>query len=103
MCSISHARMWCCCTIWSLSQRRLFLENLYISCENGSDTSWKTIAEMIGQGLHKAGKLDDPEPRTILEDMYGGSVRQLHNGTDMLKWSESRGEIKECTGYVPNV
>jgi len=48
-----------------------FLDNPYFFCENGHDTSWKTVAEMIGAGLHKAGKLSDPTPQTIPEDLYG--------------------------------
>ncbi|KAK5057550.1 hypothetical protein LTR84_011550 [Exophiala bonariae] len=47
-----------------------FLKNPYFFCENGHDTSWKAIAEMIGKGLHKAGKIESPEPRTVPKSDY---------------------------------
>jgi len=52
------------------SPPQTFLDNPYFFCENGHDTSWKTVAEMIGKGLHAAGKIPDPTPKTIPEDMY---------------------------------
>lgn len=52
-----------------------FLDNPYFFCENGHDTSWKAIAEMIGKGLHKAGKIESAEPRAFSEsdfaDLFG--------------------------------
>lgn len=53
------------------SPPQAFLDNAYFFCENGHDTSWATVAKMIGTGLHKAGKIPDPNPRTIPEDLYG--------------------------------
>ncbi len=53
------------------SSPQTFLDNPYFFCENGHDTSWKTVAEMIGSSLHKAGKISDPSPKTIPRDMYG--------------------------------
>ncbi|KAI1619858.1 hypothetical protein EDD37DRAFT_570317 [Exophiala viscosa] len=52
------------------SSPETFLNNPYFFCENGHDTSWKTVAEMVGKGLHKAGKIPDPTPKTIPEDQY---------------------------------
>ncbi|ETS80678.1 hypothetical protein PFICI_08207 [Pestalotiopsis fici W106-1] len=49
------------------------LENPYYFCESsGNDEpSWKEVAELIGDSLHKAGKISDPTPRTIDPKLYG--------------------------------
>lgn len=49
------------------------LENPYYFCENTGDNepSWKDIAEAIGEGLHKAGKIKHPTPRTLPKELYG--------------------------------
>lgn len=49
------------------------LENPYYFCETTGDDepSWKEIAELIGDSLHKAGKIQDPKPRTIDPKLYG--------------------------------
>jgi nucleoside-diphosphate-sugar epimerase len=49
-----------------------FLENPYFFCENGltEDTAWVDVAKMIGEGLHKAGKIDSAEPKTVPESMF---------------------------------
>jgi nucleoside-diphosphate-sugar epimerase len=46
------------------------LSNPYFFCENGYGASWKEVATEVGKGLHAAGKIKDPAPRTIPEDMY---------------------------------
>ncbi|KAK5083539.1 hypothetical protein LTR05_006042 [Lithohypha guttulata] len=49
-----------------------FLDNPYYFCENGDEeVSWLKIATVIGSALHEAGKIDDPQPRTIPKDLYG--------------------------------
>ncbi|KAK5400783.1 hypothetical protein LTR06_011243 [Exophiala xenobiotica] len=45
-------------------------KNPYFFCENGQELSWAEMAEIIGKELHRAGKLNSPEPRTIPEDLY---------------------------------
>lgn len=47
------------------------LDNPYYFCESGDEASWKEVANAIGEGLHKAGKLDDPSPKTLPENLYG--------------------------------
>lgn len=47
------------------------LENPYYFCESGKEASWKEVAIAIGEGLHKAGKIKDPTPKTLPEDLYG--------------------------------
>lgn len=49
------------------------LPNPYYFCECTGDkeVSWKEVATAIGEGLHKAGKIQDPTPRTLPEDLYG--------------------------------
>lgn len=48
------------------------LDNPYYFCECTGDNepSWFDIAEVIGNGLHQAGKIKDPKPRTLPEDLY---------------------------------
>ncbi|KAL3418239.1 hypothetical protein PVAG01_09955 [Phlyctema vagabunda] len=47
------------------------LDNPYFFCESGTEHSWKQFAEAIGQALHKAGKISDPVPRTVPNELYG--------------------------------
>ena len=50
----------------------VLLGNPYFFCESSGDHehSWLEVAKAIGQGLHTAGKLQDPAPRTISDDLY---------------------------------
>lgn len=79
-----------------------FIANPYFFCENGREASWKSVAEMVGKGLHKAGKIDDPTPRTIPEDMYGdlfgpytGAVIGLNSRSRAVRLRELGWEAKE--------
>lgn len=49
------------------------LENPYYFCEGSGDNeaSWKEVGRVIGEGLHKAGKVQNPAPETLPEDLYG--------------------------------
>lgn len=49
------------------------LENPYYFCECTGDqeVSWREIAETIGEQLHKAGKIQDPKPRELKEELWG--------------------------------
>lgn len=47
------------------------MQNPYYFCESGDEASWKEVAGAIGEGLHKAGKINDPTPKTLPEDLYG--------------------------------
>lgn len=77
-----------------------FLANPYFFCENGHDTSWKAIAVMIGQGLHKAGKIENPEPRTIPESEYGDLFQEFTGATIGLN-SRSRAVRLRELGWKP--
>jgi len=46
------------------------LDNPYFFCENAVEFAWGEAAEEIGKGLHKAGKVKDPAPKTIPEELY---------------------------------
>lgn len=81
-----------------------FLNNPYFFCENGHDTSWKAIAEMIGKGLHKAGKIENPEPRTVptsdYEDLWGeytGAVVGLNSRSRAVRLRTLGWEPKEMS------
>lgn len=43
----------------------------FCECTGDAEPSWKEIAETIGQGLHKAGKIQDPTPKSVPEDLWG--------------------------------
>ncbi|KAI0420736.1 NAD(P)-binding protein [Xylaria grammica] len=55
------------------SDDALLLHNPYYFCETSGDNepSWKEIAAVIGDSLHKAGAIPDSTPRTIPGDAYG--------------------------------
>lgn len=56
---------------WMLSaDAAKVLENPYYFIENGDEYSWEEMAEGIGRALQKVGKLEDPKPREIPEDLY---------------------------------
>lgn len=61
------------------------LDNPYYFCESGSEASWKQVADAIGEGLHKAGKIQDPTPKTLPEDLYGDVFADCtcHNLVDL--------------------
>ena len=46
------------------------LENPYFFCENGRELSWHTCAVDIGIALQKAGRIQDPTPKTIPSENY---------------------------------
>ena len=49
------------------------LDNPYWFTETTGDdeTSWRDVASLIGESLHKAGLISDPNPRTLPPDTYG--------------------------------
>ncbi|KFY21704.1 hypothetical protein V491_02945 [Pseudogymnoascus sp. VKM F-3775] len=52
------------------------LKNPYFFSENGEDYSWEACAEMIGKALTQAGKIEDPTPREIPEELYGDLFKE---------------------------
>lgn len=46
------------------------LKNPYFFAENGKELSWGQMAGIVGQGLHKAGKLSSSEPKEIPKELY---------------------------------
>ncbi|KIW15944.1 hypothetical protein PV08_05994 [Exophiala spinifera] len=46
------------------------LKNPYFFCENGEEYPWGEFVRTIGSTLHKAGRIQDPNPRTISESEY---------------------------------
>ena len=47
------------------------LENPYFFCENGEEISWGEIASVVGEELHKRGRIDELEAREIADADYG--------------------------------
>ncbi|KXS99325.1 hypothetical protein AC578_6728 [Pseudocercospora eumusae] len=73
------------------------LENPYYFCEctGNNEPSWHEVATVIGQGLHKAGKIKDPEPRELMKDLWGdafadftGAVVGLNSRSRALRLRE---------------
>lgn len=64
------------------------LENPLYFCETTDDNepSWYNVAKVIGDGLHKAGKIQSPEPQELTKDKrddvfaeHTGAVLGLNN------------------------
>lgn len=47
------------------------LKNPYFFVENGDEHSWERMAAEIGTALHNAGRVQDPKPRQIPEELFG--------------------------------
>ncbi|KIW74722.1 hypothetical protein Z517_11492 [Fonsecaea pedrosoi CBS 271.37] len=77
-----------------------FLDNPYFFCENGREASWREVAEMIGEGLHKAGKIQDPTPKTIPKDLWGDLFGEFSGAVIGLN-SRSRAVRLRELGWEP--
>lgn len=73
------------------------LENPYYFCEatGENEPSWYEVAKAIGEGLHKAGKIESPEPRELTKDLWGdvfadftGAVIGLNSRSRALRLRE---------------
>ena len=80
------------------------LENPYYFCETTGDKepSWKEVAELIGEQLHKVGKIQDPEPRELREELWGdvfgdftGAVIGLNSRSRAVRLRELGWQPKE--------
>ncbi|EME43616.1 hypothetical protein DOTSEDRAFT_72852 [Dothistroma septosporum NZE10] len=80
------------------------LENPYYFCETTGDKepSWREVAELIGEQLHKAGKISDPKPRELKEELWGdvfgeftGAVIGLNSRSRAVRLRELGWEPKE--------
>lgn len=93
---------------WLLSSPAdVALDHPYFFCENGQEVTWRQAAEMIGEGLHSAGRLPDPKPREIPEDQYddlfgpysmvvlGQNARNKANRLRQLGWQPREKDIKQ--------
>lgn len=87
-----------------LSSPAKVLENPYYFCESTGDQepSWKEVAELIGQQLHKAGKIKDPKPKELKEDLWGdmfgdftGAVIGLNSRSRAVRLRELGWQPKE--------
>jgi len=78
------------------------LENPYYFCECTGDNepSWHEIATVIGSGLHQAGIIKDPEPRTVPKDLYGDVFGEYTDAVIGLN-SRSRANRLRALGWEP--
>ncbi|KAJ9642734.1 hypothetical protein H2204_002382 [Knufia peltigerae] len=71
------------------------LDNPYFFCENGQEYPWGDFVRVIGDSLHQAGRLKDPNPRTIPESDYGDLFGPF---TAWVVGSNSRSRAKRLRG-----
>ena len=78
------------------------LDNPYYFCECTGDNepSWHDIATVIGSGLHEAGKIKDPKPRTLPESLYGDVFGAYTSAVIGLN-SRSRANRLRALGWKP--
>ncbi|KAK4942746.1 hypothetical protein LTR10_017506 [Elasticomyces elasticus] len=76
------------------------LENPYFFCESGHEFAWTEGSATLGQALHAAGRIKDPEPRTIPEedykDIFGGFTAEVAGSN-----SRSRANRLRQLGWEP--
>jgi len=75
-----------------------FSDNPYFFAENGSEFSWREVAEQIGRNLHDAGLIPDPAPRSVDPADYAdlmGDLSPLVLGMN----SRSRAERLRTLGW----
>lgn len=86
------------------------LKNPYYFCESTGDNEpdWTEIGSAIGEGLHKAGKIESPIPKVIPRDLYadlfghvtpsviGLNSRSRANRLRALGWRPTEKGWKEC-------
>jgi hypothetical protein len=75
------------------------LQNPYFFCESG-EVTWGEVAAVIGKGLYKAGRITNPEPRSILESEYVDLFGQYT--PDVVGCScRNRGDRLRAMGWKP--
>ncbi|KAL6244731.1 hypothetical protein RBB50_008259 [Rhinocladiella similis] len=76
------------------------LKNPYFFCENGEEYPWGEFVKAIGIALHQAGRIKDPNPRTIPESDYKDLFGPL---TAWVVGSNSRSRAKRLRslGWQP--
>lgn len=76
--------------------------NPYFFCETTGDNepSWFDVATVIGKGLHDAGKISDPKPRTVPEKDYGDLFGDIVHAVLSLN-SRSRAVRLRELGWSP--
>jgi nucleoside-diphosphate-sugar epimerase len=78
------------------------LKNSYFFCETTGDNepSWKDVADVIGEGLAKAGKIKDKASREMLEELYKDAFGNFMSAVLGLN-SRSRANRLRALGWKP--
>ncbi|KAE9375369.1 NAD(P)-binding protein [Stipitochalara longipes BDJ] len=78
------------------------LANPYFFCETTGDNepSWKDVADLIGEGLSKAGKIKDGNPRKMPEELYKDGFGEYTGAVIGLN-SRSRANRLRALGWKP--
>ncbi len=77
------------------------LENPYFFTDSGEEMTWGDAARAIGEALHKAGKINDPEPQNPPKELYGDLFGPF-TPTTVGANSRSRGERLRGMGWKPS-
>jgi len=77
-----------------------FLNNPYFFCENGSEFSWKEVAEHIGEALYEKGLIKNKEPKSFDEQDYEELFGNITGNVIGLN-SRSRAVRLRKLGWVP--
>ncbi|KAK4565934.1 hypothetical protein LTR86_003783 [Recurvomyces mirabilis] len=78
------------------------LSNPYYFCESTGDEepSWHEVATVIGEALHKAGKIGNKEPKTVPKEQYGDLFGEGNDAVIGLN-SRSRAVRLRQLGWEP--
>lgn len=69
--------------------------NPYWFCENGEELPWGVFSAEIGRSLYQAGRIKDPEPKTIPPENYGDLFGE---GSGSVLGSNSRSRANRLRG-----
>ncbi|KAK4500627.1 hypothetical protein PRZ48_008816 [Zasmidium cellare] len=82
------------------------LQNPYFFCESGEMT-WRDLSATIGEALHEAGKIHEPEPKSIPSEQYvdlfgkftpdvvGCNARHKAERVRLLGWEPKHIDVKK--------
>lgn len=72
----------------------------FVETTGDNEPSWHDVATLIGEQLHKAGKIKDPAPRQVPSDLYKDLFGEGTDGTVGLN-SRSRAVKLRALGWQP--
>ncbi|EMC94250.1 hypothetical protein BAUCODRAFT_75287 [Baudoinia panamericana UAMH 10762] len=55
----------------STAQETMTNPYYFCECTGDNEPSWYDVASLVGESLHKAGRIQDPKPREVPKELYG--------------------------------